>query len=187
MFAQLDWKVQKIVIVVVSVSLIGAGSLSVRLFRAEPAAFESVESSAPLEQADATEPSREIAVHVDGAVAHPDIYYLKEGARVADALERAGVLESADLFGVNLARVLADGQKVHVPVVGEARDSGLIDLNRAGFAELTSLPGIGKVTAERIIRYREEVAPFYVLEDLLRIEGFGDKKLDAIRDLVCVY
>lgn len=66
------------------------------------------------------------------------------------------------------------------------RTSGLLELNTAGKEELMELPGIGEVLAERIIAYRQENGGFHAVEDLLNVDGIGEKRLDAIRDLITV-
>lgn len=66
----------------------------------------------------------------------------------------------------------------------DSTDSGLLDLNRATQSELEELPGIGAVLAERILAYRERVGGFSTVEELKNVEGIGDKKLDAILNLI---
>lgn len=145
----------------------------------------------------------QLCVHVDGAVLAPGVYYLDAGSRIVDAVDAAGGLtETARTDAVNLARVLQDGEQVVVPdesdvsVAGAAaasdqRDaepgaSGLIDVNRASAAELVALPGVGEATAEKIVADREANGPFKTVEDLKRVSGIGDKKLEALRDMICV-
>lgn len=59
----------------------------------------------------------------------------------------------------------------------------VVDLNTADFFTLRGLPGVGDVLAQRIIDYREKVAPFSQVEDLLLVEGVGEGKLSRLRDL----
>ncbi len=121
----------------------------------------------------------EIVVHVDGAVGKPGVYRLASGARVTDAVAAAGGLMSqADGSRINLAAKVADGQKVYIPRVGESvgQSTGgsvsqiagesvdqLININTASETELDKLPGVGPVTAGKIIASR----PYSALEDLL--------------------
>lgn len=135
-----------------------------------------------------------VYVHVSGAVERPGLYVLDEGARVVDAVSAAGGLtDAAEAAAVNLARVVADGEQLHVPEVGEAAPAGgtsgagapsPIDLNTADAGTLDTLPGIGPALAERIILWREENGPFRVTEDLLAVSGIGEKVLDGLTDLV---
>ena len=146
-----------------------------------------------------------IVVHVDGAVAAPGVYELAAGSRAADAVAVAGGLaEGADTSQVNLAAPLADGEKLRVPLVGEeapAQDadvgvtevtssgeaaSGPININTATAAELDELPGVGEATAASIVEDREKNGPFASVEDLMRVSGIGEKKLERMRELICV-
>ncbi|MDN5899856.1 MAG: ComEA family DNA-binding protein [Brachybacterium sp.] len=155
-------------------------------------------TSNPSETA-ATGPS-EIVVHVSGAVAAPGVVQLSGDARVDDALRAAGgATDDADLSVVNLARPLADGEQIHVPVPGEApRDrpaaepdsvggleepsgGALIDLNSAGPAELEELPGVGPAIAQRILEHREKNGPFHAVDGLLEVSGIGPSTLEEIR------
>lgn len=144
----------------------------------------------------------EIVVEVIGAVARPGVFRLASSARVADLIEAAGGygprVDTARLEAeVHLASPLQDGDRVHVPSrdepatgiastsPGEGAGSALVDLNRATPAELDALPGIGPVTAEKIIAAREE-APFTTVDDLRSRGVLGEKTFERIRELVTV-
>ncbi len=146
----------------------------------------------------------EVYVHVLGEVAHPGLYLLEQGARVADALAAAGgTTDDADLGAVNLARLLADGEQILVPRIGAAGETsppagsgngngngngtgGLIDLNTADQTALETLPRIGPALAERIIQWRDENGRFASVDDLLAVPGIGEKLLAGLRDKVRV-
>lgn len=153
-------------------------------------------ASAPLPQA-ALVPERSAAatrlvVHVAGAVRRPGLYRLREGSRVADAVARAGGATSkADRAAVNLAAPLADGIQVVVPsrVVGAAGTAvegagGRISLSSASEAELDTLPGVGPVTAQKIVAYRTAHGGFSSVDDLDAIPGIGPARLEQLRELV---
>lgn len=142
----------------------------------------------------------EIVVEVIGAVARPGVFRLASTARVADLIDAAGGygprVDTARLEGeVRLAAPLRDGDRIRVPsrdepAVGvasttprEGADSALVDLNRATPAELDALPGIGPVTAEKIIAAREE-APFAAVDELRSRGVLGEKTFQRIRELV---
>jgi competence protein ComEA len=138
-----------------------------------------------------------VVVHVVGAVRRPGLYQLPASSRVADALEQAGgAAPAADVALVNLAAPLADGQQVVVPSraaagagsSGAAGESGSgggpVHLNTASVAELDELPGIGPVTAQKIVDYREKHGAFSSVEDLDAIPGVGAAKIEQLRDLV---
>ncbi|MCI8468922.1 MAG: ComEA family DNA-binding protein [Eggerthellaceae bacterium] len=150
-----------------------------------------------------------ILVHVGGAVAAPGVYAVPEGARVEDALAAAGGLgPDAAPDAVNRARVLADGEQVVIPTAEEAAapapapvgndarsgapstpapsGGGKVNLNTASAAELTALNGIGEATAAKIVADREARGPFSTVDDLARVSGIGPKKLESLRDAVCV-
>jgi competence protein ComEA len=142
----------------------------------------------------------ELLVDVQGGVQHPGLVRLPPGARVADAVAAAGGYSPlADLraaaAAVNLAAPLADGQQVFVPlqgVAGSTTGSGsgsgsgsLVNLNTASTGELEALPGIGPVTAEKIVTARQE-QPFTTLDELVDRKVMNRGQLDGIRDLVTV-
>ncbi|MFF2495836.1 helix-hairpin-helix domain-containing protein [Agromyces sp. NPDC058064] len=139
-----------------------------------------------------------VLVHVLGAVAEPGLVELDEGARVVDAIAAAGGLSAdADPAGVNLARAVADGEQLVVPVVGAtpaegagagvgggAPADGKVHLNTADVAELDTLPRIGPALAQRIIDWREANGPFTSTEQLLDVAGIGDAVYSGLADLV---
>ncbi|NEN76823.1 ComEA family DNA-binding protein [Nocardioides zeae] len=160
----------------------------------------------PESGADATAASTgEVVVHVAGRVVRPGIVVLPGGSRVADAVEAAGgVVPDTDLSGLNLARVLVDGEQVLVgldpsegapaapgaaapggPGAGTPT-GGLVDLNTADLAALDLLPGVGPVTAQAIIDWREENGGFSHVDELLEVKGIGEATLAELAPLVTV-
>ena len=144
---------------------------------------------------------REIVVHVVGAVERPGVYTFVEGARVAEVIEKAGPTAEADLSKLNLALPLLDGKQIRVPSQEESefvgvpaeeqlgsvsQVSGLININTAGVGELTELPQIGPVIAQRIIAYRQEQGPFQKPEDLTQVAGIGEKTFQKLQSLITV-
>ena len=148
----------------------------------------------------------EVYVDVDGAVVSPGVYRLKDGARVAQAIDAAGGLApEADVTGLNRASKVTDGQKIHVPTVGEQQASiaeagvdggasassgvsgvtGLVNINTASTAELQTLSGIGPSMAQSIIDERTKNGAFASVDDLMRVSGIGEK-LAKIKDCICV-
>lgn len=147
-----------------------------------------------------------LLVHVDGAVEAPGVYELEEGSRVNDAvLAAGGLLDEADTTSLNLAAPLADGQKVHVPVPGEASvaagegqpaagqggsgsdlERAPVNINTADVATLDELPGVGEATALAIVEDREANGPFTSPEDLMRVSGIGEKKFAKLEAMICV-
>jgi competence protein ComEA len=134
-----------------------------------------------------------LVVHVTGAVRRPGLYRLAEGSRVADAVARAGgATAKADTAAVNLAAPLADGIQVLVPsrVAGAAGTAaaagagGRISLSSASLAELDALPGVGPVTAQKIVDHRAAHGGFSSVDDLDAIPGIGPARLEQLRELV---
>jgi competence protein ComEA len=137
-------------------------------------------------------------VHVVGAVRRPGLYRLEDGARIADALRRAGgATRKADLSLVNLAAQISDGSQIVVPKrvpptaagaapadPGAASSRGPVHLNTATVEQLDELPGVGPVTAQKIVEYREQHGAFSSVEDLDAIPGIGPARLEQLRELV---
>lgn len=119
-----------------------------------------------------------VKVKISGAVREPGWYSLSEGSLVIEAVKKAGgALPQADLTRLNLGSRLKDEDEIWIP--GEK-----IDINRASPRELTYLPGIGPVLAQRIVAHREEKGPFQDLSELLRVPGIGKLKLEKIKEKI---
>ena len=128
----------------------------------------------------------DVIVHVAGAVRNPGVYRLPAGSRVADAVERAGgPTGEAAPDAVNLAARLSDGQQVVVPGKGAAEagasGDGPISLGTATLEQLDSIEGIGPVTAQKIIDYREQHGGISSIQELDRISGIGPATMEALR------
>jgi len=137
----------------------------------------------------------ELFVNVVGAVRRPGLYRLREGSRVASAVARAGgVTRNAQLELVNLAARVADGEQIVVPrrgsatavgsTGGAAAPSGPVHLNSATLEQLDALPGVGPVTAQKILDYRQTHGAFGSVDELDAIAGIGPARLGQLRDLV---
>ena len=133
----------------------------------------------------------QLYVHVVGGVRHPGLYRLPQGSRVADALARAGgATPKAQVELVNLAAPLADGQQVVVPrrgslaVAAAAGVAGPVHLNTATLEQLDALPGVGPVTAQKILAYRQEHGAFGSVDELDAVSGIGPARLDELRKVV---
>ena len=166
-------------------------------------------STAPA-PAPATSGAAEIVVHVVGQVVRPGLVRLRSGARVADAVAAAGgARPGADVAALNLARLVVDGEQLHVPKPGEevtppaaapgGGDGGsgggdpgsdargrevVVSLNTADLSTLDTLPGVGPVLAQRIIDWRAEHGRFTSVDELGEVSGIGDKLLAQLRPRV---
>ena len=156
-----------------------------------------------------------IVVHITGAVNKEGIVELETGARIADAIEKAGgSKENADIKNINLATILEDGMKIHIPTIEETntnkdkttennensqtitetidnasdtkKTQGKVNINTANIEELDTLPGIGPSTASKIISYRQENGKFKNIEELKEVSGIGEAKYEKIKDLITI-
>ena len=147
-----------------------------------------------------------VRVHVVGEIADPGVVDVPAGARVIDAIARAGgSLPSADLERINLARVVLDGEQIHVPAPGEEilagsagttvgpvgvggapGGAGRVNLNQADLAALDGLPGVGPVLAQRIIDWRAAHGRFTSVDELGEVSGIGEKLLAVLSSKVTV-
>jgi competence protein ComEA len=153
------------------------------------------EPPAQLVPAEPVASAARVVVHVAGAVRQPGLYELKEGQRIADAIARAGgATAKADTAAVNLAAPLADGMQVLIPsrvagapgaVAGGSAGAGArVSLSSATVEQLDELPGIGPVTAQKIVDYRAKHGGFRSVDDLDAIPGIGPARVEQLRDLV---
>jgi competence protein ComEA len=124
-------------------------------------------------------------VYISGAVVDPGVYEVQPGDRIQDVLAAAGGPSAdADLTRLNLAAYLADGQQIHVPIAGEpSRNGQALDINLANLDELEGLPGIGPVTAEKIVNHRRINGPFLSADDLLAA-GLTRTQVAAIEEFI---
>jgi competence protein ComEA len=139
-------------------------------------------------------PPDTIAVHVVGPVRSPGVVVLPIGSRVVDAIAASGGLDGGQPGdGVNLARILADGELVDLrapairsPQVSAGGPDGAaaLDLNAASAEQLQELPGVGPVLAARIVAYRDEVGGFATVEQLQEVPGIGPSKYRDLQDRV---
>jgi competence protein ComEA len=180
--------------------LCGLALLGLAVFAVVHAGRDDGVAAAPrapsLEVADAGAGGGALVVHVAGAVRRPGVYRLRPGARVSDAVERAGgARRRADLGAVTLAAELQDGRQVLVPlrakggaaVAGAVTAPGVpLDLNTATVEQLDELDGIGPATAQQIVAYREAHGGFGSVEELDQVPGIGETRLAALRDKVRV-
>jgi competence protein ComEA len=187
--------------------LVAVGCLALLLFlgskllaRPQTSAGLAPPAAPPAETATAAA-STVVVVDVVGAVRRPGLYRLAQGARIADAVTRAGgPTPKADVSLVNLAAPLADGEQVVVPRRGTAAlgaagaggastpggvpAGGPVHLSTATLEQLDALPGIGPVTAQKILDYRQAHGAFTSVDELDAVPGIGPARLDQLKDLV---
>lgn len=158
---------------------------------------------------------RLISVYICGEVRNPGIYEAPQGAMLNDIIEDAGGLtENASVNNINLVYQITGNMSIYIPSEDEIKngftggdiirqdgvyvwgnssggssDPGgstlMVNINTAALDELKSLPGIGEVTAQAIIDYRN-TTPFSAIEDIKNVTGIGDSKFNRIKDYICV-
>ena len=178
-----------LVVLVLGGRLLGRGD-------AAPVAAPAVGAAVAVEAEPA--PPRRLVVHVVGAVERPGLYRLDDGSRVDDAIERAGGAKpKAALELVNLAAPVADGQQIVVPARGATpaasapgaagspgAPAARVSLNSATLEQLDALPGIGPVTAQKILDYRAKKGAFGSIDELDAVPGIGPARLEQLKELV---
>lgn len=180
-----------LVVVIVFLALAGAWTVH-NLLQARTTAIAPVVSPVVAETGPTPTPTpvAKVLVHVLGAVARPGLVELPEGSRVADAIAAAGGLKArADPGELNLAALLPDGSQLVIGTSGHPRGEvrgaasapltgdglAVISLNTATADQLDTLPGIGPVTAQRIIEWRQQHGRFTTVADLKQVDGIGPK------------
>lgn len=142
---------------------------------------------------------RQVKVDISGAVVSPGVYDLNSEARVEDLIKAAGgVTEDANpeylSKSINLAQKISDGMKIYIPFVGETGQvsgasttgsvsgSGITSLNQASGSELENLPGVGPVTAQKIIDNR----PYSSIEEVLSKKAVSRSVYLKIKDKISI-
>jgi competence protein ComEA len=124
-----------------------------------------------------TEPPEQSGeIYIGGAVANPGIYPWQKGDTIQTLLLNSEVEPDADFSHI----------EIYIPREGEEQSPQKIDINRAESWLLDALPGIGEVTAQAIVDYRNEKGPFRTIEDLLNVKGIGQGTFDKIKDYITV-
>jgi len=141
-------------------------------------------------------PAHEVVISVVGRVVRPGLIHLPDGARVAEALAAVGgALPGTDLMGLNIARRLSDGEQLLVGVAPPPeqlapdqvpRAGQVVDLNTATLEQLDSLPGVGTVTAQRILDWRSAHGRFTSVDQLREVSGIGPARLTQLKHRVRV-
>lgn len=147
--------------------------------------------------------SQKIKVYICGEINNAGVYELESSSRVIDLINIAGgAKKDAYLESINLAEILTDSQKIYIPSKEEVLNSQsinslidvdnsdlkdkIVNINFAGKNELELLPGIGPELAQRIIDYRKNTGSFKKKEDLKNVTGIGEKKYEAVKDLITI-
>lgn len=187
-------------LLLVIIGCIGLGLLSTSLFlllspKEEQVTIETSSNTDKSGTADISPPSTKIVVDIEGAVVHPGMYNLASTSRVQDAIAIAGGLSTKADRGqvakqMNLAAKLSDGMKLYIPFVGETAaaagqsiagvSSVSVSVNSASASELDSLPGVGPVTAQKIISSR----PYSALDDLVSKKAVSQSVFEKIKDQI---
>jgi competence protein ComEA len=188
------WDRYRVPIILILVSIVSLG-ISLILF------IESHKPDRPIEFVSADQiasGSAQIMIDIGGGVVNPGVYHLSHGARVQDAIALAGGLsadadEALIAKAVNRARVLVDGEKIYFPEKGAVKsavitvqnssaqqENSLVSVNTASMSELDTLPGIGEVTARKIIDGR----PYVALEDLVIRKVLSQSVYEKIREQI---
>jgi len=178
---------QLLVYAVIAVAVIVIGVRWIR--SSSPGPSGGTELSFAADSAHEAEGTRDVVVHVAGEVQHPGVYRLPAGSRVTDAVRRAGGFATrANRDAINLAARLSDGQQVVVPGGGVATaasaaggQTGPISLGSATPEQLDEVEGIGPVTAQKIIEFRDQHGGLSSIDQLDEVDGIGPATMETLR------
>jgi competence protein ComEA len=180
----------------VAVALLLLGARAIRAEGSDGSAYSPSPASASREaesfSLDSGGGGSDLIVDVTGAVARPGVYRLPAGARVTDAVDRAGGATGAALLeAINLAARLADGQQVVVPrkgpggaplaAAGAVSEDGPISLGTATVEQLDTIDGIGPVTAQDIVEFRDQQGGLASVDQLDQVSGIGPATMESLR------
>jgi len=183
-------RTQVVVYAAVAIALLLVGARAIRGEGGGEVPFASAESAPAEGSFSIGGQSGDLVVDVTGAVRDPGVYRMPAGSRVNDAVARAGgAAPRAQLEAINLAARLADGQQVVVPerlpggaALAAAGVEGPISLGTASVEQLEEIEGIGPVTAEAIVAFRDEHGGLSSVEQLDQVSGIGPATMDSLRD-----
>ena len=161
------------------------------------------------ESSNITKTNGKAMVDIKGAVKKPGVYEVKDSMRVNDVIELSGGLnDNADRKNINMAAKITDQQIIYIPVKGEVKDNAnlnsksdtmtssnsskdnanqaAVNINSASKEDLLKLNGVGDKKADQIINYRQEQGEFKSIDDLKKVQGIGDKIFDSLKDSITV-
>jgi competence protein ComEA len=177
---------QLLVYAVIAVAVILIGARWIRSSGPGPTGGAAVSFAA--DSTHEAESTQDAVVHVAGAVVRPGVYRLPAGSRVTDAVRRAGgFARAANRDAINLAARLSDGQQVVVPGSGAAPTSaaagqtGPVSLGSATVEQLDGIEGIGPVTAQKIIEFRDQHGGLSSIDQLDEVDGIGPATMQTLR------
>jgi len=142
-----------------------------------------------------------ITIHLSGAVFQPGLYRFEKGSRLADVIQKTDLMIQADISRINLAGRISDGEKIFIPfksgtapsgveassiLINKVNDGGYVNINQASVSELLKLPGIGEILARNITEFRNRFGIFKDKEELKKVKGIGEKRLEKIRNLIVI-
>jgi len=170
--------------------------LAVGYFISRPAGNLKEEEIFAEEKGASAEGIQKLTVYVNGEVNSPGVYSLAAGSRIKDAIEASGgFTPAADIKRVNLAKKVRDEDYIFIDTLdsstgsggasqGGVSSDGIVNVNTATKEELMTLPGVGDVTAQKIIDYREKNGDFQKIEDLTKVDRIGEKTLAKFKDKI---